>query len=176
MFVERYTVVPAVDVEALRSALRTVSGDATVTVALGPSLLGTLDMDALPSGMHPFVDPDRRVRPLRDDVVLLAVDDGRERAEQLAATADLVEHGQVEMAPWPPSQCDVLVLVRAQGPDGVRLAASPVGGPERAGEALTSTLDGWPGTAEVAGTSLGADLYVVLPRARLEQALAPRDG
>lgn len=176
MFVERFTVVPAVDVEALRSALRTVSADATVTVALGPSLLGTLDMDALPPGMHPFVDPDRRVRPLRDDVVLLTVDDGHGRAEQLAATADLVEHEPVELAPWPTARCDVLVLVRAQGPDGTRLAGSAVSGPERADEALASTLDGWLGTAEGADTSLGADFYVVLPRDRLEQVLARRDG
>lgn len=176
MFVERYTVVPAVDVEALRSALRTVSADARVTVALGPSLLGTLDMDALPPGMHPFVDPDRRVRPLRDDIVLLAVDDGHARAGALEGTARLVERGLVDLSTQPDGPSTVLVLGRSQGPDGVRLAGSLAGGPEHAAHVLVAMLAGWSDRVEGAEASLGADLYVALPPDRLAQVLAPRDG
>ena len=173
---ERYVVVPAVDVEALRAALRTVAAVPGVTVALGPSLLGTLDMDALPVGMHPFVDPHRRVRPLRDDVVLLAPGTSGPLAELLAGSADLVERTPVERGPLASEGPCVLVLVRSEGPDGVRLSGATAPDAATADELLPALLD--PGSdAWGEGTrALGADLYVLLPRDGLAQVLGPRDG
>ena len=176
MFVERYTVVPAVDVEALRSALRAVASGAGVTVALGPSLLGTLDMDALPPGMHPFVDPDRRIRPLRDDVVLLSVDEDLGRARALVEVADLVERGTVRLGTWPAAPAGVLLLGRAEGLGSVRLSGSLVKDPEHAGLVLAASLAEWFGPEGESGPRCGADLYVVPGREQLEQVLALRDG
>lgn len=176
MFVERYTVVPAVDVEALRAALRSVAAGADVTVALGPSLLGTLDMDALPSGMHPFVDPDRRVRPLRDDVVLLADDDGHDRSDQLAATATLVEREQVGLDPWPPGRPGVLVLGRSAAGGDVLLVGGTAPDTAAADLLLPGVLATLVGSSEEGGRTLGADLYVVPDQDGLDAVLAPRDG
>ena len=176
MFVERYTVVPAVDVEALRSALRALAAGAGVTVALGPSLLGTLDMDALPPGMHPFVDPDRRIRPLRDDVVLLSDDDGHDRSDQLAGTATLVEREQVGLDPWPPVRPGVLVLGRSAAGGDVLLVGGTAPDTAAADLLLPGVLATLVGGSEEGGRTLGADLYVVPDRDQLEQVLALRDG
>jgi len=176
MFVERYTVVPAVDVEALRSALRAVAAGAGVTVALGPSLLGTLDMDALPPGMHPFVDPDRRIRPLRDDVVLLSADEDLGRTRALREVAVLVEPGTVGLGTWPAAPAGVLLLGRAEGLGGVRLSGSLVKDPEHADLVLAASMDEWFGPEGEPGLTCGADLYVVPGREQLEEVLAPRDG
>jgi hypothetical protein len=176
MFVERYTVVPAVDVEALRSALRAVAAGAGVTVALGPSLLGTLDMDALPPGMHPFVDPDRRIRPLRDDVVLLSADEDLGRARALAEVADLVERGTAGLGTWLAAPAGVLLLGRAEDLGGVRLSGSLMKDPEHADLVLTASLAEWFGSEGESGPTCGADLYVVPDRDQLERVLALRDG
>lgn len=176
MFVERYTVVPAVDVEALRAALWSVAAGPDVTVALGPSLLGTLDMDALPPGMHPFVDPDRRVRPLRDDVVLLMDGDGHERSGHLAGTANLVERDQVGLGQWPPGRPGVLVLGRSAAGGDVLLVGGTA--PDAAGADLLlhDLLATLVGGSEESGRTFGADLYVVPDRDGLDAVLALRDG
>jgi len=178
-FAERYVVVPAVDVERLRSALRTVAATAGVTVALGPSLLGTLDMDALPLGLHPFVDPGRRVRPLRDDVVLLTTQDDAGHAGSLAGVADLVERGPLAPGPSPAVGAGVLALGRAgrgQAGDGSRLAGAVVPDPATADEVLGDLLVTWFGAVGEDGPVLGADLYAVLAPDLLARVLAPRDG
>jgi len=172
MFVERYQVVPAVDVEALRAALRSVVAGGATAVALGPSLLGTLDMDALPVGMHPFVDPDRAVRPLRDDLVLLA-GDGADPAHYLSGTA--VRVGRVPLdEPTPAAAADGVLALVQWAEDGVvrcRWALSPH--PTTAVRQLDHLLAAVPAGAD---GPAGADLYVVLPAGRLAQVLAPRDG
>ncbi len=172
---ERYVVVPAVDVEALRAALRTVAVPG-VTLALGPSLLGTLDMDALPVGMHPFVDPDRRVRPLRDDVVLLVAGAGPTGADALAGLADLVERRPLVLDPSTARGPGVLVLGRSEGPDGVRLDAEMAPDPAGADRLLPVATATWFQGPDGSGRTSGADLYVVLPQDRLADVLAPRDG
>ena len=172
MFVERYTVVPAVDVEALRAAVRTLLDRTGVRVAVGPSLLGTLDMDALPDGMHPFVDPDRAVRPLRDDLVLLA-GDGADPAHYLSGTAVRVGRVPLDEPPSAAAADGVLALVQ-WAEDGVvhcRWALSPH--PATAVRQLDHLLSAVPAGAD---GPAGADLYVVLRAGRLAQVLAPRDG
>jgi len=175
-FAERYVVVPAVDVEALRSALRTVAAGAGVTVALGPSLLGTLDMHALPLSLHPFVDPDRRIRPLRDDVVLLTTEHDPGRAESLAGLADLVEQRPLTPGPGPTWSAGVLALSRAESGVGVRLAGAVAQDPATADELLGDLLAAWFDPVGEDGVALGADLYAVLAPDLLASVLAPRDG
>ena len=178
-FAERFVVVPAVDVEALRSALRTIAATAGVTVALGPSLLGTLDMHALPLGLHPFVDPDRRVRPLRDDVVLLIAEDDPGHAESLAALgglADLVERRPLTPGPKAAWGHGVLLLGRAERAEGVWLTGAVAQDPARADELLGDLLATWFDPMGDGGVAVGADLYAVLAPDLLARVLASRDG
>lgn len=170
-YVERYRVVPAVDVERLRSALRAVVATGGTTLALGPSLLGTLDLDLLPVGMHPFVDPDRRVRPLRDDVVLLAAAPADGWAVLLSGTAERCDHGPVRVGAPPGAQGGVLVLGHLDGPEGAVRHAEAAADPAAADALLPACLASW----SVDGAVLGADLYVVPPADRLADLLAPRD-
>ncbi|MFM7062647.1 MAG: hypothetical protein ACKO04_04020 [Actinomycetes bacterium] len=180
MFVERYTVVPAVDVEALRDALRQElvpgpDGHGALTLGLGPSLLGTLAVDALPAGMHPFVDPDRVVRPLRDDVVLLGAGEDPARPARLAPVLTRVGQFVSRPVPVPATDGCVLVVGTADGPDGARHDVAVVPEVERAADALSRLLEGLRRELVVAGATLGADLYVLLRPAVLARVLAPRD-
>ena len=125
MFVERFRVVPAVDVDALRAALaadlvHSEGRRGSFAVGFGPSLLGTLDLEALPVGMHPFVDPERRVRPLRDDVVLFSVGDDLARSERYADTLTSVGRFEAPLEPSPLVMGGVLVLCVAEWSDEVR--------------------------------------------------------
>ena len=180
MVVERYRVVPAVDVEHLRAALaRLVTGPErnTAVVALGPSLLATLSPEAVPVGTYPFVDADRRVRPLRDDVVVLfPADPAATAVDVLDGTAELVDRSEVvaDGAAFRRAEDAVLVVVAGSGPEGVRgpgpVVVDVVDGPAGADRAVRDAVAVLgPGADRV-----GADLYVLLPAGRLAGVLSPR--
>ena len=180
-FVERFRVVPAVDVEELRASLahellHRKGRGSSFAVGFGPSLLGTLDMDALPVGMHPYVDPDRVIRPLRDDVVLFSVGDDPDRRERLATTLAPVGRFEAPLVLTPLVMGGVLVLCVAEWADEARSSYDVEDRIERAERSVPLRLKHLAGNRTLDGAVLGADLYVLLPRDALAQVLAPRDG
>lgn len=183
--VERYRVEPGVDVERLRAALAALVDAAGTVVALGPSLLGTLDADAVPPGTFPFVDPQGQVRPLRDDLVVLqSVDAATGAVERhLEATAFRRERTMVPglpglpALPGGPDGTAVLVLVRSDGADELRTRFSVAPDHAAADRVLLDELDGLRPAArptDGAAPTLGADLYVLLAPDLLRSVVAPR--